>query len=170
MRFAKATLLEYAGEMPFPGFPGVVSALAVFVVVWLLVNWRTKGNSFAFDPGGVPGEFGKGLLLTYLDLMKFIMGIASGSIVLLVGSSNFSPQAGAHSVRLFAPPLFVMAMSIIYGVLCMTYLQLDYEHYRHHPGSNSYTRFRYSRNQALGFSALGCFCLGYAWLVLNAVK
>jgi hypothetical protein len=156
--------------MLFPGFPGIVVALAVFAVVWLIVYRRTKAEYFVFDPGGADGEFGKGLLPMYVDIAKFILGIAAGSIVLLVGSSNFNPQANARSLRSFASPLFVVAMSIIYGVLFMTFLVVNYEHYRHHPNSDFYTRFRYTRNQALGLSALGCFCIGYGWLVFNATR
>jgi hypothetical protein len=64
----------------------------------------------------------------------------------------------------------MVAMSIIYGVLFMTLLVLNYEHHRHNPASNSYTRLKYARNQALGFSALSCFCIGYAWLVVSATR
>jgi hypothetical protein len=54
-------------------------------------------------------------------------------------------------------------------VLFMTLLVLNEQH-RHEPAARSYTRFKYSRNQALGFSALGCFCIGYAWLVVDATR
>ncbi len=154
----------------FPGFLGIAASLGVLAVVWLIVSLRTKGTSFRFDPGGVAGEFGRTLLPMYLDMAKFIMGMAAGSIVLLVGSSNFYLQAGSRSLRSFTSPLFVVAMSIVYGVLFMTFLVLNYEHDRHHPDLNSYTRFKYVRNQALGFSSLACFCIGYWWLVFNATR
>jgi hypothetical protein len=62
-------------------------------------------------------------------------------------------------------------MSIIYGVLFMILLALNYEHHLHHPNdSRSYTRFQYTRNQSLGFGALVCFCISYIWLIAAATK
>lgn len=156
--------------MLLPGFAGIATAVGLFAGVWLIVWLRTKDPSFNFDPGGADGEFGKGLLPIYLDITKLILGIAAGSIVLLVGSSNLVQQASGRSLRSFASPMFLVAMSIVYGVLFMTLLVLNYEHHRHNPAANSYTRFKYTRNQALGFSALSCFCIGYAWLVVNATR
>jgi len=156
--------------MLLPGFPGIVTALALFTIVWLIVWLRTKSSPFSFDPEGAEGEFGKGLLPIYLDITKLILGIAAGSIVLLVGSSNLVQQSSGRSLRSFASPMFMVAMSIIYGVLFMTFLVLRYEQHRHNPATDAYTRFKYSGNQALGFSALSCFCIGYAWLVVDATR
>jgi hypothetical protein len=156
--------------MLLPGFPGIATALGLFVVVWLIVWLKTKSAPFHFDPGGVEGEFGKGLLPIYLDITKLILGIAAGSIVLLVGSSNLVQQSSGRSLRSFASPMFMVAMSIIYGVLFMTFLVVRYEHHRHNPALKSGTRFQYAGNQALGFSALSCFCIGYAWLVVDATR
>jgi hypothetical protein len=153
-----------------PGFPGIVTALGLFAIVWLIVWLRTKSAPFSFDPEGAEGEFGKGLLPIYLDITKLILGIAAGSIVLLVGSSNLVQQSSGRSLRSFASPMFMVAMSIIYGVLFMTFLVLRYEQHRHNPAPDAYTRFKYSGNQALGFSALSCFCIGYAWLVVDATR
>src|SRR5580658_4569269 len=155
--------------MRLPGFPGIATSLGLFAVVWLIVWLRTKSPA-NFEPEGAEGEFGKGLLPIYLDITKLILGIAAGSIVLLVGSSNLVQQTSGRSLKSFASPMFLVAMSIIYGVLFMTLLVLNYEQHRHHPAANSYTRFKYSRNQALGFSALSCFCVGYAWLVVDATR
>ena len=155
--------------MLFSGFPGVATALGLFAVIWLIVYWMGKGQPVVFDPGGKHGEFGKRLLPMYLDITKFVLGLAAGSIVLLVGSLNFN-QSAVHSLKSFASPLFLVAMSIIYGVLFMIFLVLNYENHRNHPNANSYTRFKYTRNQAFGFSALACFCLGYTWLVVAATR
>ena len=155
--------------MLFPGFPGVATAVGLFAVIWLLVYLKSKGKPIVFDPGGKHGEFGKRLLPMYLDITKFVLGLAAGSIVLLVGSSNYFNQSNTRpSLQSFASPLFVVAMSVICGVLFMILLVLNYEHHLHHP--NSYTRFEYTRNQALGFSALACFCVGYTWLVVAATR
>jgi hypothetical protein len=156
--------------MLFPGFPGIATALGLFAVTWLIVGLRTQKEPVVFDPGGKHGEFGKGLLPMYLDIAKFVLGLAAGSIVLLVGSLNINNQSNARPLKSFASPLFLVAMSIIYGVLFMIWLVLNYERHLHHPDSQSYTRFQYTRNQALGFSAPACFCVSYIWLVFAATR
>jgi hypothetical protein len=156
--------------MLIPGFPGIVTAVGLFATVWLIVWVKTKGPSFSFEPEGAQGEFGRRLLPIYLDITKLILGIAAGSIVLLVGSSNLVQQSSGRSLKSFASPMFMVAMSIIYGVLFMTFLVLRYEHHLHNPVPDSYTRFKYSGNLALGLSALCCFCIGYAWLVVSATR
>jgi len=87
----------------------------------------------------------------YLDITKFVLSLAAGSIVLPVGSLNFN-QSNARSLRPFASPLFLVAMSIIFGVLFMILLALNYEDHLHHPNDpRSYTRFKYTRNRSLLF-------------------
>ncbi len=71
-----------------------------------------KGQPVVFDPEGKHGEFGKSLLPMYLDITRFVLGLAAGSIVLLVGSLNFN-QSSTRSLKRFASPLFLVAMSII---------------------------------------------------------
>ena len=106
----------------------------------------------------------------YLDITKYVLGLAAGSIVLLVGSLNFNASSG-RSLKPFASPLFLVAASIIYGVLFMILLAVNYEHHLHHPNDpRSYTRFQYTRNQSLGFGALVCFCISYLWLIAAAVR
>ena len=147
----------------------MVTGLGLFAVIWFIVFLRTNGESFTFDPGGVEGEFGKNLLPMYLDICKFVLGLAAASIVFcLFGSSNFNQPN--RPMRTFASPLFLVATSIIYGVLFMIFLVLNYEDHQNRPGSKSYTRFRYTRNQAFGFSSLSCFCVGYTWLVVAATR
>jgi zinc transporter ZupT len=153
--------------MLFPGFPGVATAVGLFLLIWIIIYLTTRSQPVVFDPGGKHGEFGKRLLPMYLDITKFVLGLAAGSIVLLVGSLNFN-QSNGHSLKPFASPLFLVAMSIIYGVLFMILLALNYEHHLHHP--NSYTRFQFTRNQSLGFGALVCFCISYIWLIAAATR
>ena len=75
---------------------------------------------------------------------------------MLVGSLNFNPSNGG-ALEPFASPLFLVAMSIIWGVLFMILPALNYEYHLHHPHDpRSYTRFKYTRNQSLGFGALLC--------------
>jgi hypothetical protein len=154
----------------FPGFPGVATAVGLFALIWLIVYVKAKGRPVVFDPAGQHGEFGKSLLPMYLDITKSVLGLAAGSIGLLVGAMNFN-QSNTRSLRAFASPLFLVAMSIIYGVLFMILLALSYEHHLHHPNEpGSYTVFQYTRNQSLGFSALVCFCVSYLWLIVAATK
>ena len=153
--------------MLFDGFFGIAVGLAMLGITWLAIHLRTKGKAFEFDAEGEKGAFEK-LLTTYLDLAKFVLGLAAGSIVLLVGSSAF--RANGRLPSAFASPLFLLGLSIVYGILFMTFLIFNYEHYRHHPGSSSYSRFQYVRNQALGFAALFCFCVGYAWLIVAVTR
>ena len=112
--------------MSFTVFAGIVTAAGLFAVIWFIVFLRTKGESFTFDPGGKDGEFGQTLLLMYMDIAKFVLGLAAASIVFcLFGSSNLG-QPSARPLRAFASPLFLVAMSIIYGVLFMIFLVLNY--------------------------------------------
>jgi len=164
------TIILYPQRMLFPGLPGITTAAAVFALIWPAVFLRTKNEPIVFDPGGKHGEFGERLLPMYLDIAKFVLGLAAGSLVLLVGSLNMT-QSNARPLKSFASPLFLVAMSIIYGVLFMILLVFNYEYHLHHPNdSRSYTRFKYTRNQSLGFSALACFCISYVWLIVAATK
>ena len=156
--------------MSFAGSPGIITALGLFVVLWFIVFLRTKGESFTFDSGSNEGEFGKTLLPIYLDITKFVLGLAAASIVFCLFGSSGLNQSGAHPLKYFASPLFLVAMSIIYGVLFMIFLVLNYENHQNRPDAKSYTRFKYTRNQAFGFSALACFCVGYTWLVVAATR
>ena len=146
----------------FTGFYGIVVGAAVLVIMWLLACFGTKGkgSSFEFDARGESGAFEK-LLATYLDILKFVLGLASGSIVLLVGSSAL--RKSEHLPSSFASPLFLLTVSILYGILFMVFLTTNYEAYRHK--TSPYTRFKYIRNLALGYGSLFCFCIGYAWLI-----
>jgi hypothetical protein len=155
----------------FPGFPGLATAAGVFAVTWLIVYLRTRRQPVVFDPAGQHGEFGKNLLPIYLDIAKTVLGLAAGSIVLLVGSMNFGQSVVHRSLTGYASPLFLVGMSIIYGVLFMILLVMSYEYHLHHPNEpGSYTVLQYTRNQSLGFSALVCFCTSYIWLIADATK
>jgi hypothetical protein len=150
----------------FAGFYGIVTGLVVFAIMSLFTCLGTKGKStFDFDAGGEKGAFEK-LLATYLDISKFILGLASGSIVLLVGSSAFREAGRLPSS--FASPLFLLVLNILYGLLFIVLLTVNYEAYRHK--TFPYTRFKYARNQALGYGSLLCFCVGYVWLIFIVTR
>lgn len=153
--------------MLFPGFYGVLTGLLTLGLTWLIVLVKTpKYPAFEFDAKGEKGAFEK-ILSYYLDLMKFILGLASGSIVLLVGSSALSSAGHGHVPMSFISPLILFALCVLYGTVFMVFLIFNYEAYRHHSDSGPYTRFKYTRNQALGFSSLICFCVGYLWLIFS---
>ena len=69
-----------------PGFSGLVLGPFVFGVVWCLTFFTKAPGPFNLDPQGGKGAF-EPFLSKYLRMAEFIIGIATGSIVLLVGSS-----------------------------------------------------------------------------------
>ena len=148
--------------MLFNGFPGIIIGVLIFLGCLIVVSRRSPGSSFKFDADN-PGDFEK-LLAMYIDLGKFLLGLASGSIVLLVGSSAL--HSTARLPASYASPLFLLTISIFYGILFMAFLLVNYEDHRHHPHADTYKRRRYTRNTALGWSMLGCFVVGYFWLVV----
>ncbi len=145
----------------FSGLYGILLGTGLFSVTWLLVWLALKGTEFVFDAKDEKGSF-EPLLSNYLDIAKFVLGLASGSIVLLVGTATFRPAG--HLLASFAAPLFLLALSILFGLLFMASTTLNYEAYRHK--TKPYTRFKYARNLALGFSCLSCFGVGYVWLIV----
>jgi hypothetical protein len=163
---APEAIRRYSWAMLFSGWIGIAVSLGILIVTWLIVWLRTAGyKSFTFDPHGTGGSFEK-VLGPYLDIGKFVLGLAAGAIVLVIGSSVFG--GNRHLPAGFASPLFLLALSIIYGILFMVFLVFNYEGFTH--DKNCYTRFRYVRNQALGFGSLACFCVGYAWLIVAATE
>jgi hypothetical protein len=152
--------------MLFSGWIGVGVGSLILAVTWFVVYVRTaRFNSFTFEPHGGELSFEK-VLGPYLDIAKFVLGLAAGAIVLVIGSSVFG--TAKRLPKSFASPLFLLALSIIYGITFMVFLVFNYEGFRH--DRNCYTRFRYVRNQALGFGSLACFCVGYAWLIVAATE
>lgn len=119
-----------------------------------------SNHNFEFEPQGQNGAFEK-LLANYLDIAKVIIGLASGSIVLLAGSASL--RSTGSLPKSFASPLCLLAFSIVYAVFFMVFEMLNYEDYRHR--TRLYSRFKYSRNLGLGFGGLICFCVGYLWLI-----
>jgi hypothetical protein len=145
------------------GWPGIAVGIAIFLVVWIIVLVSTEKGNFTFEP--TDGFLDK-ILPIYLDVAKFIMGLAAGGIVLIIGSSALS-STNKRLPPEYASPLLLLAMSIFYGIVFMPLLVLNYEAWKHN--EYKYTRSRYIRNRTLGFSGLICFCLGYGWLILAAV-
>ena len=101
--------------MNFIGWHGFAVGIAVFVTTCCIVWIRIPMNrGFYFDEND--GSFEK-LLTIYLDITKFILGLAAGAIVLVVGSSSLGKCQRFD--RAYAAPLFLLAMSIFYGLVFM---------------------------------------------------
>jgi hypothetical protein len=121
--------------------------------------WRLKGRTF------IP------ILERYTDVVKTVIGLAAGSITLLVGFMGYLLNApkSAHVLNLnVGVPLIVLAFSICYLFLCLVLLINRYEDYL--VDTRSYTRFWYSLANALGYSGLICFAFGYFWLAVSVAR
>ena len=150
---------------PFPGFGGLAVGGVVFLAVGSVSYKRKKFEAYNLDPQGKLGAF-EPLLTKYLRVSEYVIGLATGSIVLLVGSSALHGQGG-RLPWFYASPLLLLAWCVVYGVGFMVALILNYEEYQH---GNPHTRLTYSVNETLGFSSLACFCLGYVWLILKVTR
>jgi heme/copper-type cytochrome/quinol oxidase subunit 3 len=148
-----------------PGLAGIITGCFLFLIPWLLLRRILNAAYYNMDAKGEGGAF-EPRLANYLDIAKFILGLASGSVVLLVGSTAFHDGASRMLPQSYASPLYLLVLSVICGIFFMVLETLDYEGYQHTP--NSYTGFKYSRNTAFGVASLLCFVFGYAWLVVIA--
>ena len=145
-----------------PGVPGLIVGLVFFLAVWLyayLQLRKEKAESFEFNPAG--GSF-LPILEKYLWLSQFIIGLATGSILILAGTSIF--KSSAKLPWEYASPLVLLALSVVYGVCFLAFLFRDYESFLH---GFEYTRVAYTRNIALGFSSLFSFGAGYLWMAFR---
>jgi len=161
--------------MQLMGWRGIAGGVAVLVVTSCIVWIRVpKGYKPKFDKQNGKFDF-LPFLSIYIDLAKFVVGLATGGIVLIVGASALGhsqpgTQAPCAPVApslpdYLAAPLFLLATSIFYALTFMTLLTLNYEAYKLKKG---HTRLQYIRNRVLAFSGLACFCVGYAWLIFAA--
>jgi hypothetical protein len=150
---------------PFPGFSGIMLGAVVFVVIGALSYLTKKDVPYNLDPQGKAGAF-EPFLVKYLRLAEFMIGLATGSIVLLVGSSAFHGQAG-HLPWFYASPLLLLGGYVIFGIGFMVWLIFNYEEHQH---GNPHTRIAYSLSETLGFSSVACFCVGYVWLIIAVTR
>lgn len=141
----------------FPGSGGIAVGLSAPVVIGAIC-YRSKAHDlYNFDAGGVPGAF-EPFLAKYLKLTETVIGLAAGSIVLLIG---FHSQSG-RLPWFYASPLFLLAFCILYAVIFSFWMIFHYELYQH---DGLHTKIHYALNETLGFSYLFCFLAGYAWLI-----
>jgi hypothetical protein len=119
----------------FPGSTGLVTAVLILLIAWVVSYSGKKYASYDLDPKGVVGTF-EPILARYLRIAEFIIGIDTGSIVLIVGSSALHGQAG-HLPWVYASPLLLLGCSVIYGVIFMACLIMNDENVRHGKSSHS---------------------------------
>ena len=75
----------------FPGFPGVATAVLLFALIWLTVYLKCKGRPVVFDTSRPKPRRVWQEVSVFLDITKSILGLAAGSIVLLVGAHELQP-------------------------------------------------------------------------------
>ena len=148
-----------------PGSRGITLGLAAPIMIWCGSYYTKQHELYNFDPKGVPGTF-EPFLAKYLKIMETVVGLATGSIVLLVGSSALHGQTG-RLPWFFASPLYLLALCIVYGIAFSVWLTFHYEDYQH---NNRHTKMHYALCETLGFAALFCFVAGYIWLILKVTS
>lgn len=142
-----------------PGTSGLTLGFAIFWGIGMPIYFSLKKGPFNLDPQGIVGTF-EPFLAKYLRLGEFVVGLAAGSIVLLVGSSALHKSGTLP--WFYASPLYLLGWSVLYGSGFMVWLLYHYEEYRH---GAEHTRFAYTSALTLGFSTFACFISGYAWLI-----
>jgi hypothetical protein len=145
-----------------PGTSGLLVGLGIFLVIGAWAYLSIGPGPFELDPEGKPGAF-EPFLAKYLRVTEFIIGLATGPIVFLIGSSALQGQGG-RIPRFFASPLLLLTICVVYGICFMVWLTYRYEM---HQRGTSHTRLAYCLNLALGFSSLACFGVGYIWLIFK---
>ena len=143
-----------------PGISGLLVGLGIFLGIGTYASFRIGPGQFIMDPHERPSAF-EPFIARYIRAAEFIVGLATGSIVLLVGSSALHGQGG-HLPWFYASPLLLLALCVAYGIAFMVWLNYSYENYQQ---GRSYTRGAYILNVTLGFTALLCFIVGYLWLI-----
>ncbi len=135
----------------------------VLLATFAFCRSRKKDAKYNFDPNGKPGGF-EPFLNMYLRAAEFIIGLAAGSIVLLVGTCALHSPSGLLP-WFYRSPLLALGYSVILGVSFIVWQINRYESYRR---GEPHTALKYSISETLGYSALACFCIGYmylAWVV-----
>jgi hypothetical protein len=150
-----------------PGISGLLVGFAIFLAIGVLVRLTIvrEPGPFNLDPQGTSGAF-EPFLAKYLRIGEFIVGLAAGSIVLLLGSSALHNNGGSLP-WFYASPLLLLGCCVLYGIIFMVWLTYHYEEYQH---GAKHTRAAYTFSLTLGFSALACFVIGYGWLIFRVTR
>jgi hypothetical protein len=145
---------------PFPGFSGMIVAAGLGVSIGVVSRSSKKFEKYNLGPAGDPKAY-EPILARYIRLAEFVIGLATGSIVLIVGSSALHGQGG-HLPWFYASPLLLISACVVYGIAFMAVQLVTMENVLH---GNPHTATNYALNETLGYSCLICFLLGYLWLV-----
>jgi hypothetical protein len=150
---------------PKPGIGGLLAGIGLLAGLWFLIYCTREAGPFHLDPKGKPGGF-EPFLTKYLRLGEFTVGLATGSIVLLIGSSAFHGQNGILPWY-YTSPLVLLGCCVVYGIAFMVWLIYHYEDYQH---GVEHTKAAYSVSLTLGFGSLACFLIGYGWLIFRVTQ
>jgi hypothetical protein len=123
----------------FPGFSGTVSTFAIGAAVWVERRRSKQFDNYNLGPGGDPKAY-EPILARYIRLAEFMIGLGTGSIVLIVGSSSLHGQGG-HLPWFYASPLLLLGGSVVYGLLFMAAQLVTMEEGLH---GNPHTAFSYA--------------------------
>src|SRR5215471_19303577 len=130
---------------PFPGFSGSITSLAILAAMWFFHRTTKKFASYNLGPGGDPHAY-EPIMNRYIRLAEFMIGAATGSIVLIIGSSALHGHGG-RLPWFYASPLILIAASVVYGIGFMACQILTYEEVLH---GNAHTASQYALNETLG--------------------
>jgi hypothetical protein len=147
-----------------------VGCIVVFKGFWLMLYLLNSAKFYYFDAQDVvkfedtsqkllplsaeTGTF-EPLLKHYLDVAKLVVTLAAASITF---GETKAPPTGILVAKL------ILAFSILYGVAFCVFTLYRYDEYTQ--SRTALTRTWYCTVEALGFSALTLFILGYiAWAV-----
>src|SRR5205823_3712848 len=112
-----------------PGTAGFATALVILIGVFLMSYGAKRFDRYNLDPQGRAGAF-EPFLARYIRTAEFIVGLATGSIVLLVGSSALHGQTG-HLPSTYTSPLLLLAFCVVYAIAFMVWLIFHYEDHQH---------------------------------------
>ena len=157
-----AAFCDRLGVPEHPGFTSYTRPASFGAHIGIITYTAKEKGPFNLDPKGKENAF-EPILAKYLKIGETLIGLASASIVLLVGSSAFHSQGGKLP-SFYASPLYLLAACIMYGICFSVWLTFNYENYQH---GNPHTRFAYSLSETLGFSSIMCFFIGYVWLIVQ---
>jgi len=144
------------------GTAGGIIGLGILIVCYLGAWEFVPRGKYTFEHRG-PGSF-EPTLARYDGLVKFIVGLATGSIAIVTGTSLFR-NAGSVP-QIMGSPLVLLAMSVVFFVMFLGLTSFFYEDWLHHQNQ---THHKYRISVALGFAGLLCFAAGYFMLAFALV-
>ena len=150
--------------------------IAVFFIAALQVNWK---YGYFFDPkhNGTghedSGDFGPHLQ-RYQDLAKLVITLSTGAIAFLINAlmNQKEPLSGIGARAVQVAPIvsgfFGAAIALLIAfMLLQTVWYEEYTHSLHH---STYKAWKYCLSNALGYTGLLSFLLGFVWLARNLFR